>query len=44
MKQHYTEQMLEELTAHPLHDVFLNAIHQAIYGKGERHGGAEHRS
>ena len=25
---------------HPLYPVFLKAIHQAMYGKGERHGGA----
>jgi hypothetical protein len=25
---------------HPLYDVFMQAIVQAMYGKGERHGGA----
>lgn len=25
---------------HPLFDVFMSAIHQAMHGKGERHGGA----
>jgi len=25
---------------HPLHEVFIKAIKQAMYGKGERHGGA----
>lgn len=25
---------------HPLYDVFVAAIEQAMYGKGERHGGA----
>lgn len=29
-----------EITEHPLFPVFMAAIHQAMYGKGERHGGA----
>lgn len=29
-----------ETQQHPLYDVFTKAIHQAMYGKGERHGGA----
>ena len=27
-------------TNHPLYPVLIEAIHQAMYGKGERHGGA----
>lgn len=26
-------------TSHPLYPVLIEAIHQAMYGKGERHGG-----
>ena len=26
--------------AHPLYPIFMEAIDQAMYGKGERHGGA----
>ena len=29
-----------EVEAHPLYPVFMSAITQAMYGKGERHGGA----
>lgn len=29
-----------ETQQHPLYEVFTKAIHQAMYGKGERHGGA----
>lgn len=29
-----------EMVDHPLYPVFLAAIEQAMYGKGERHGGA----
>ena len=29
-----------DITTHPLHKIFLQAISQAMYGKGERHGGA----
>ncbi len=29
----------DEYKAHPLYPVFMAAIHQAMYGKGERHGG-----
>lgn len=28
-----------EARQHPLYPVFMAAIHQAMYGKGERHGG-----
>lgn len=28
-----------EIANHPLFPVFLAAIHQAMFGKGERHGG-----
>lgn len=31
---------LAAITAHPLYPVFMDAIRQAMYGKGERHGGA----
>lgn len=30
-----------EIQQHPLYEVFTKAIHQAMYGKGERHGGAK---
>lgn len=30
-----------ELVQHPLFQVLLDAINQAMFGKGERHGGAE---
>ena len=30
----------EEYVDHPLFDIFMDAIHQAMYGKGGRHGGA----
>ena len=30
-----------ETQQHPLYEVFTKAIHQAMYGKGERHGGAK---
>lgn len=30
----------KEILAHPLAAVFMNAIAQAMWGKGERHGGA----
>lgn len=30
----------EEVQKHPLYEVFTKAINQAMYGKGERHGGA----
>lgn len=30
----------EEILAHPLTPVFLEAVEQAMFGKGERHGGA----
>lgn len=30
----------EAARQHPLYAVFMAAIHQAMYGKGERHGGA----
>jgi hypothetical protein len=29
-----------DVIEHPLFDVFIAAIEQAMYGKGERHGGA----
>lgn len=29
-----------EVRAHPLYPLFMAAIKQAMYGKGERHGGA----
>jgi hypothetical protein len=31
----------EEILEHPLYPIFVAAIHQAIYGKGERHGGGK---
>ncbi len=31
----------QELREHPLYNIFMAAIHQAIYGKGERHGGGK---
>jgi hypothetical protein len=30
----------KDILAHPLAPVLMTAIHQAMYGKGERHGGA----
>lgn len=30
----------DEMREHPLYPVFMAAIRQAMYGKGERHGGA----
>jgi hypothetical protein len=30
----------QKMTQHPLYSVFMAAINQAMYGKGERHGGA----
>jgi hypothetical protein len=33
------EQPTEDVMAHPLFPVFVAAIQQAMYGKGERHGG-----
>jgi len=30
----------QEILAHPLAPVFMAAIEQAMFGKGERHGGA----
>lgn len=30
----------EEILAHPLTPVLLSAVEQAMFGKGERHGGA----
>lgn len=32
--------MSEKPQDHPLHAVFMGAIEQAMFGKGERHGGA----
>lgn len=29
----------DDLATHPLFDVMVDAINQAMYGKGERHGG-----
>lgn len=29
-----------DLREHPLYPIFMDAIRQAMYGKGERHGGA----
>jgi hypothetical protein len=36
------ERMMEkpDATTHPLYPVFMAAIEQAMFGKGERHGGA----
>ena len=31
----------QELKDHPLYPVFMSAIHQVMYGKGERHGGGK---
>lgn len=35
-----TVMVAKELVDHPLFPVFAAAINQAMYGKGERHGGA----
>lgn len=35
-----TEGNEQEVRAHPLYPLFMAAIKQAMYGKGERHGGA----
>lgn len=32
--------MNDPRTEHPLYPIFMAAIEQAMYGKGERHGGA----
>lgn len=32
--------VLPDMMRHPLYPVFMHAIAQAMYGKGERHGGA----
>lgn len=32
--------MTDPRTEHPLYPIFMAAIEQAMYGKGERHGGA----
>ena len=34
------EEIDPEVLTHPLFGVFMAAIEQAMYGKGERHGGA----
>lgn len=34
------KQIDQNLIEHPLYPVFVAAINQAMYGKGERHGGA----
>lgn len=36
----YKEDPDTEVRQHPLYPIFLAAIRQAMYGKGERHGGA----
>jgi len=33
--------LVEDFATHPLYPVFVAAINQAMYGKGERHGGAK---
>lgn len=35
-----TDTNIKDIEAHPLYPVFMAAIKQAMYGKGERHGGA----
>lgn len=34
-----TEEETKDAMEHPLYPVFMAAIEQAMYGKGERHGG-----
>jgi hypothetical protein len=40
MKPKEVLQAKEDVRNHPLYPVFVAAIEQAMYGKGERHGGA----
>jgi len=40
MMSEFTSEQLVDMLAHPLYPVLLAAIAQAMYGKGERHGGA----
>lgn len=39
MSQQQLEPIAPEVQSHPLFPVFVAAIEQAMYGKGERHGG-----
>jgi hypothetical protein len=36
----YTQQEIAEMQEHPLYPIFMAAIAQVMWGKGERHGGA----
>lgn len=40
MTEQHTTPVLTEAVEHPLFPIFMAAIQQAMYGKGERHGGA----
>jgi len=39
-KNTYTPEELADMQDHPLYPIFMAAIAQAMWGKGERHGGA----
>ena len=39
MQQQQLDVVPAEVASHPLFPVFVAAINQAMYGKGERHGG-----
>lgn len=39
MQQQQLDIVPVEVTSHPLFPIFVAAINQAMYGKGERHGG-----
>ena len=41
LKPEPTVVLVEGFAQHPLYPVFVAAINQAMYGKGERHGGAK---
>lgn len=39
MQQQQLDVVPDEVVSHPLFPIFVAAINQAMYGKGERHGG-----
>lgn len=40
-RQMNIDQLNEIYLSHPLYPIFMDAIHQAVFGKGQRHGGGE---
>lgn len=40
-RQMNVDQLNEIYLNHPLYPIFMDAIHQAVFGKGQRHGGGE---